>query len=214
MLRKPKIYSIVTWGLLLVPPTLTAVASIVAAVSVGGTNNIWLAKGLIYVSFISILGALGLATLFFYRGKITRALLTGCVVVCGIYATLPISIAINKVSTDQPTYEHNLKYKKKVSIRTLLFPEPHYSMPQKDTNNLLGVINKLEMGDHYTNVLKLLPPVPEDCPIIMKTLSTKEIVLIYFIRKRTDGTEISSDDKHITLRFNSQENLIRIEKAI
>lgn len=198
------------WLLIVLPPLL-----IIAALIIHRINNgeLGIVKYIIFSAFLSIAVTLTTAITLFLKKRIGVALTTFSCIVSLVYTALPATLLAKRIEAEgtaavaRPMQQRNL-------LRTLLFSEPHYKMEEEKIVSLINSVRNLKLGEYYIAVFQKLPPVPENCPIIMRTLETNEVVLIYFIRKKSEGSEISSGDKHISLYFDSKMNLKLIDEVI
>jgi hypothetical protein len=179
----------------------------------GGLIGISITKGLFYASFLLVVFGMIQTLRLVFKREIGIGIFLQSLIVLLIYSIMPIGMMVTKLSQDK-TPVVSTKYAPKANLRTLLFAEPHYVMTEVEKKNLLKTTRSLNLGYHYTDILRLLPPVPEDCPIIMKTLDSGEMVLVYFIRKKLPSAEVGPGDHHITLKFNREQNLMEVEEAI
>jgi hypothetical protein len=213
-----KINNLFLLGAIAIPPLLLVLGLLLASKNYEFTtdtqSNLWAAKTAIYTSFLSIIGVIGVLSYLSIKKRVGNIMLAFSLTICLLYSIFPISLMAEKISSDDIRSTNIVSKKNHVTLRTLLFSEPHYQMKSEEITKLLTAINKLEVGSHYIKVLKLLPPVPEGCPIIMRKLDSNEMILVYFVTKRNEGPEINESDRHISLYFDSQENLKKIKTAI
>ena len=205
-------------GAIAIPPLLLLLGLILASenyeFSTTAQNNQWAAKTAIYSSFLSIVAVVGLLSLLSFQKRIGNAMLTFSLIICLLYIIFPIGLVAEKLSSINTQNTTAVSKKRNITLRTLLFSEPHYQMKSDEVARLLSATNALEVGSHYIRVLKILPPVPEGCPVIMRKLDSNEMVLVYFVKKGVEGPEINESDRHISLYFDSKENLKEIKKVI
>jgi len=192
------------------PPLILAVAAALPK-SLEGTN--YLIKFTIFGSFLIIGISIITTIILVMKKQVSRKLTAFALIILSIYASMPLTLLANRIEAEKE--KGNLTETQPKSIlRTLLFSEPFYKMEKDKVEHLLSTVRKLSTGEHYIPVLRKLPPVPDGCPIIMKTLNNQEMVLVYFIIKRYEGPELNAGDKHVTLRFDSKKNLYVVEEAI
>lgn len=213
-----KISNLFLLGAIAIPPLLLVLGLLLASkdyeFSANTQSNQWAAKTAIYTSFLSIIGVIGVLSYLSIKKRVGNIMLAFSLTICLLYSIFPISLMAEKISSDDTRGTNIVSTKNHVTLRTLLFSEPHYQMKSEEITKLLNAIHQLEMGSHYIKVLKLLPPVPEGCPIIMRKLDSNEMILVYFVTKRNEGPEINESDRHVSLYFDSQENLKKIKTAI
>jgi hypothetical protein len=207
--------------LLITPPALFVLAGLTINSGLSDKQNI--ARALVYASFF-ITGATFLLSgvLLFLKRLSKRVAFLG-VGVTGLYLLLPISYILTspekKLAMTINAQSDRLSSiassdPESQNLKNILSGKPFYQMKSHEVTNLNQASNLLEMGEHYTASMKKLPPAPEDSPIIMIKLQDNGIALTYYIEKKWAGGKHSTDDKYITLLFDSNENLVDVKRAL
>jgi hypothetical protein len=213
--KTSKLWLAFLWVSISIPPILLTLSIYLAKdQSLAGA---WLSKSIFYLSFVTIVFGLILSVYMLVSKHCRWGVATVGVLTFSLYTLLPIGMfakAVSRATVATIATEATRETYTKRALSSTLLGTNFYEMHEADRKKFYEALERLVIGDHYSVAIRKMPPAPENSPINMKTHKSKIIVLRYYLEKKSPSPEPHPKDKHITLIFDSNQELIEIAKAI